>query len=572
MLRVFNFLYSFEKISTIKITILIVFAALLESLMILLLLPLINISFDDNQTQNYNEILSYYLNSYGYSFAELFVLIIILFIVINVIILINTYKILSFSFNLGHKYSIRVIDNFINNYLYSFKNENLSVSNTLNKVTSDSERLSIYVGLSYCNFIHKTSIFTFLYIALLVYNIKITFILTSIFISFYLILILILYKKNNLYKKIMQNSSISRFNSTKNLLNGIVTLDIYQKIDYFKNIFIVNSLSYNTSRFKSEFFTFFPRTLLELISISIILILLLFFYINNFQLNNFFLLFSSYAIVGYKLIPSMQNIYANFARMQTHSNVIDTFKNIINIKNLNNKNSSLVTEKFLSMEISKLEFSYENKKIFDDLNFKIKSGEIFCVAGNSGIGKSTLIKILLGNEKTSKIKVEINGEIKQISDFKQYVSFAAQEPFLINGTLADNISLDFSNNSNQIIKFLNNIDVNFDNSFTNYKKILDDGSNLSAGQKQRIEFLRSLFFDKQIIILDEPTSNLDKKTELKIIEILQKSGKTIILSTHSNEILKISNKILFLKDTNNYVLSNYDKLKDDEVFTKIFLE
>ena len=75
MLRVFDFLYSFEKISTIKITILILLAAFLESLMILLLLPIISVSFDDNNSQNYNEILSNYLNSYGLSYAELFVLI-----------------------------------------------------------------------------------------------------------------------------------------------------------------------------------------------------------------------------------------------------------------------------------------------------------------------------------------------------------------------------------------------------------------------------------------------------------------------------------------------------------------
>lgn len=574
MLRVFNFLYSFEKFSTIKITIFILLAAFLESLMILLLLPLISVSFDNNNSQNYNEILSNYLNSYGLSYAELFLFIIILFIIINIIILINTYKILSFSFNLGHKYSLRVIDNFINDYLHTFKNEHLSISNTLNKVTSDSERLSIYVGLSYCNFIHKSSIFIFLYIALLIYNLQITFILTSIFLTFYLVLISALYKKNNYYKKLMQNSSISRFNSTKNLLNGIITLDIYKKIDYFRKIFRINSLSYNNSRFKSEFFTFFPRTLLELISISIILILLLFFYINNLQLNNFFILFSSYAIVGYKLIPSMQNIYANFARMQTHSNIIDSYKSIvenkISIYKLNSKNQ--ITQKFLNIEISNLQFSYENRKIFNNLDFSINRGEIFCIAGNSGIGKSTLLKILLGSETPNNIDLKINNEISEIAHFKNYLSFASQEPFLINGTLSDNISLEYSAQDSQIEEFLKKYDVDLDNSFNYFKEILDEGSNLSAGQKQRIEFLRSLYFDKQIIVLDEPTSNLDRKTELKIIEILKKCGKTIILSTHSNEILKKSDKILFLKDSNNYVLSNYNKLKNDKIFCKIFLE
>ena len=123
-------------------------------------------------------------------------------------------------------------------------------------------------------------------------------------------------------------------------------------------------------------------------------------------MNNLFILFSSYAIVGYKLIPSMQNIYANFARMQTHSNIIDSYKSILenNTSSYKLNSNSLITQKFLNIEISNLQFSYENRKIFNNLDFSINRREIFCIAGNSGIGKSTLLKILLGSETPNNMR------------------------------------------------------------------------------------------------------------------------------------------------------------------------
>ena len=141
----------------------------------------------------------------------------------------------------------------------------------------------------------------------------------------------------------------------------------------------------------------------------------------------------------------------------------------------------------MNIEISNLQFSYENRKIFNNFDFSINRGNIlYC--SNSGIGKSTLLKILLGSETPNNIDLKINNEISEIAHFKNYLSFASQEPFLINGTLSDNISLEYSGQNSQIDEFLKKYDVDLDNSFNHFKKILDEGSNLSAGQNKELNF------------------------------------------------------------------------------------
>ena len=74
----------------------------------------------------------------------------------------------------------------------------------------------------------------------------------------------------------------------------------------------------------------------------------------------------------------MQNIYANFARMQTHSNIIDSYKSIVesNISSYKLNSNRLITHKFLNIEISNLQFSYKNRKIFNNLDFSINRGNI----------------------------------------------------------------------------------------------------------------------------------------------------------------------------------------------------
>lgn len=122
----------------------------------------------------------------------------------------------------------------------------------------------------------------------------------------------------------------------------------------------------------------------------------------------------------------------------------------------------------------------------------------------------------------------------------------------------------------KIEEILKKTNFDLDKSFTSKKEITEDGGNISAGQKQRLEMLRAIYFDSEILLLDEPTANLDKKIESKIINELTNMNKTLIIVTHSKEIIKSSSKILFLRENNTYSFGTYEDMILDKEFKRLF--
>lgn len=573
MLRAIKFLFKYETAKTTKITLMLLLSAIFESAIFMSLIPIINISLGayDGNISNLNSIKNFFER---FDLILIFSVLLILLILINLYIIYTTNLMLKYAFSLGHKYSYEILNNYLLQFIYSKEKINFSKSDILNKVTTDMERMSVYIGLSYCNFAHKTFLFIILYSVLLIFNSKITFLLTIFFLSIYCLIIFILIKKNKYYKNLMQNSSREKFYFAKIILNGVEILDIYNRINNFLIFYKKKSKDYMISRSQSEFYTYFPKNLLELISLSIILVILIYFLKLNISLSLYLPVISAYIIAGYRLIPSIQNIYANSARLQTHSNIIEEIERIINkeIKPFKEQKNKYIY--FKKLEIKKLFFNYDKKIIFKNLSFSLEKGETICIVGNSGVGKSTLLKIITGFEKNFKGDILINDKINRSTNFlKNFISYIPQDPYIIKGDLAFNISLDNKNiekDINRVNKILNDADFDLDRSFKYNKEIHEEGSNLSSGQKQRLEILRSLFFDREVLILDEPTANLDKNVEKKIINQLLGAKKTLIIITHSKELIKASNKILFLKENDQFIFSDYKNLLSDKDFQKLF--
>ncbi len=202
------------------------------------------------------------------------------------------------------------------------------------------------------------------------------------------------------------------------------------------------------------------------------------------------------------------------------------------------------------IDINNISFDYAGKKIFTNFNLKIKKGEKIAIFGKSGSGKSTLIKLILGFYNISKGDILINGKKLQDYDLKKLrkeISVVNQNIKLFDSTLYDNIVYGINRNIskhevNQVLKDLK-IDI-----FKNLDDGIDsnvgyNGSKLSGGQKQVVNFLRSYLKDKKIMIMDEPTSALDSKTKDIILKIIKRlNNKTVIIITHDDDVLKYVNR------------------------------
>ncbi|PIS31804.1 ABC transporter ATP-binding protein [Candidatus Saganbacteria bacterium CG08_land_8_20_14_0_20_45_16] len=205
-----------------------------------------------------------------------------------------------------------------------------------------------------------------------------------------------------------------------------------------------------------------------------------------------------------------------------------------------------------------ISFAYENEEVLQNINLKVKPGEIIALVGRTGAGKSTLTSLLLRFYDPTSGRILVDGQdIKtaKLESLRKQIAVVPQEIALFSGTIKDNIAYGRPNASEAEIieaaKFANIHD--FINSLPKkYEtQVAERGSRLSGGERQRVAIARAILRDPRILILDEATSSLDAETESLIrdaLERLMKGRTTFIIAhrlyavEHANRIVVIDNK------------------------------
>lgn len=224
-------------------------------------------------------------------------------------------------------------------------------------------------------------------------------------------------------------------------------------------------------------------------------------------------------------------------------------------------------------------FSYENRKVIEKLSFKIDKNSSIALVGESGAGKSTIIKLIIGLIKYDSGKILIDDkELSKLnlSSFYKHVTYISQEAPIFDGTLKENLVFDKEIKDEKIEEVIKLVAL--DNLYSKLPNRLntelgEKGIKISGGEKQRIALARLFFDNSKIIILDEATSAMDNITEKKVMNNVLKNlkDKTLIIIAHRLETIKDVDKILVLKDRRIVESGKYDKLLNKGgYFTKIY--
>ena len=194
--------------------------------------------------------------------------------------------------------------------------------------------------------------------------------------------------------------------------------------------------------------------------------------------------------------------------------------------------------------------TYPNRKkpVLRDLSFKVESGQICALIGPSGAGKSTIISMLLGLEKADSGTIWIRG--KKVAPGRHMcrpdIAWLGQRPYLFTTSLRENISmfdpgiepahLMNAASAAGVLNFSQHLPEGLD------MRVGERGYGLSGGQRQRIALARAFLMQAPILILDEPTSNLDYENAVAILDVLKNmfSGRTIFIASHSDLVIERS--------------------------------
>ena len=207
-----------------------------------------------------------------------------------------------------------------------------------------------------------------------------------------------------------------------------------------------------------------------------------------------------------------------------------------------------------TLALQDVSYKYEGttKTIFKDVNLQFEAGKVYTVVGKSGAGKSTLLSLLSGLDIATSGRIEFEGENLSEINRNRYRAQKAGIIFqslnlLTNATAIDNIVLSMNisgvtgiNKKERALELLGKVGVSPEKAT---RKILK----LSGGEQQRIGIARALAHDPVLIVADEPTGNLDKDIEAKVLKIFEslahKEGKCVIIVTHSKKVTAIADEI-----------------------------
>ena len=565
-----NLLTSSQRKKFYLLQVLLVFMSFFEVIGIASIIPFMTLVGDMSVLQQDGVIAKLY-NIIGFTSEISFVFLLgvgVLFLLFfaSIVSMFSVWKFSMFAFEAGAEISNKLYYHYLSqNWLFHTSVTSAEMSK---KITVETGRITGGVLLPFMQMNARFVFVLFVTVAIIIYEPIISLLGFLIF----LILYLTIYRfvKNRLKHNGMVITQLNqqRFRLMNDAFGGVKDLLLLGKGNYFIKHFFKVSKEIAVKQGNNTTMSAVPRYIVEIFAFGLIMTLLLtLFVIKDGNLGIILPILSVYALTGFKLLPSFQQIYLSITSIKANISAFDEiFKDLKDYNKhaesryLLKKNTQDIIQLNKNLSLENMSFHYPDKKelVLDNINMKVPFNSVVGVVGRSGAGKSTLIDIILGLIEPQSGKLKIDGNV--ISDSKNKrawqnnIGYVSQNIFLSEQTIAENIAFGVQKDKidykrlNEVInyadlsEFIKNLEDKIDT------KVGERGVKLSGGQKQRIGIARALYNEKNIIIFDEATSSLDGFTEKKIMDSIYslKGKKTIILIAHRLKTVEKCDLIFFM--------------------------
>ncbi len=455
--------------------------------------------------------------------------------------------------------TLRVIGNYLlrkysDNYLYDYsKKQYLEFYKQLSKIPT--ETISKYQTGYFENIISKISelvkeilqaeyvsiLITFIFLFYTLYNQSILLFIISFITSVLCVLLSIkILKKANKQVEILYDQEYEYSSLYNDFISNIRTVKLLNNSKYFINK--INKEGKKCTRENKKYVKYYSfeevlRNILIIVPFFLGLVKATLDLANGVDTLGIITFYISIQVeMGFVFEELSGNIINWYELKAIKSKLKNIFKKI---------DERVIIKDFNEIKLKDIIIKYPETNLeikIDD--FIINKNDKISIMGQSGQGKTSLVNLIIGNINSYKGKVLIDNF--NIEERKLDIGIVSQEIELFNMSIKDNLCLDKNISDDILIEYLNELELNdiflFEQGINTV--VGEKGLKLSTGQKRRINILRSYLMNKEIYILDEPTSNLDKHTEEIVVNFILKyfKNKTLIIVTHNEKINEICNK------------------------------
>jgi ATP-binding cassette, subfamily B, bacterial PglK len=581
--RKFRALFSKQEFKNIVFVLIIsILMSIFQAISILSIFPFINLIIDPDSYSN-SQYLNFLYTFFNFSNTSDFIIFVGL-LTLGFVILSNgisayaTKVKLEFVWQNNFLLSKKLIYGYISQPYYFFLDKN---SSDLSKnILTEVNQLTIGYILPVINLIVGLFLSLGILILLILINPYIT-LLGSLFLfaSYYLV--------TSYYRGVLKNIgimrfelNIARFRLVNEIFSGIKEIKFLGKEIHYIDIYDNATKKNSKIIAKNYLIAEMPRFILEGIIFGSMIILILFLFITSTDIYDIIPLISIFAFAAYRLTPSLQQIYQSYTLIRFNQ---ATFDNIYAELEKTKKENEIVSfdltkqKKILfnnKIELKNISFSYSElgKKILNNINLTIDKNKSIAIVGKTGAGKTTIADIFLGLLFPTQGKITVDGmEIarKDIRDWQKNLGYVPQRIYISDASVKQNIAFGVPENQIDLNAVetaarIANIHDFIENELQDgYNTILGErGIRLSGGQSQRIGIARALYYNPDILVLDEATSSLDGFTEKLFVDAIKNlsSQKTLLIIAHRINTIKNCDKIVVLNEGKIVAEGIYEEL------------
>lgn len=561
-----SFFFRFHKLLTVAqqrkglfIALLLALNSFLDFASIATFLPLIfliiNPSFVDTNPfvkQIYN---SLDVDSYSSFIIAITSLIVLLIILKNALSLWIAKARAKYAFILGQELTIRALNKYINLGFYEFTKADHS--RELNRIANQPFAFANNIVIPLTTLFSEILVIILIVTAIAIYNWIILVLLASIMLP--TVLLFTLRKKS--LKKISRDLNEKHPRLLKyalQIIEGLFEIKLLKKENFFKKRFKKTNDELTSIFIRENVIQSATGRLTEIIAVSLIGLLIVYAVSRQQNYQQTIFLLSVYASASFRIIPSFNRVLNALSQVRMHEYILDEFSEMGSTMPQRQEIARQPGGFNKEIELKKISFAYDDRSLLlKNISLTVGKGEKIAITGKSGQGKTSLLLILLGFVKRSSGEILIDGQPVEALTYSTLTGYVPQNPFITDGSIADNIAFGIPENERDIGKMQELMSsLGLSSLISQLKdgintRIGEKGINLSGGQRQRIAIARALYSNTEILLLDEITNHLDPALEIEIIEMLNRlslTGKTIIMITHKIIDSSFFDKLFELKD------------------------
>ena len=481
-----------------------------------------------------------------------------IFLFKNIISVFIRWVIIKFTFEKKIFLQKKLLDYYLSLKLVDFTSKNTS---ELTETVYELSQTFVTALESFLRILSEAIMLIMIIIFLSIISFKVVMTTLIIFTISFFILDLLYKKKLISIGKELSFSSKKIFAFVSELFKGYKEIKILDKQKFFKDRILDSSAIHAEKSIIMAVVKSLPRYVLEVLIVASLVIFFSVSFLSSGTIITSLPILGVFVAATIRMVPSIGAIIGSITIFRfceyAIEKIFNELKNKDNFK-LDNYKKNKLKIKFEKFEIKNLTFKYpkKEKNVFENLEFSFQKGETIGIIGDSGSGKTTLINIILGLISVDNEFLRLNGAKLEnnLYSWQNIISYIPQEAFIIDDTVEENITLNDDESRKEhlaeILK-ISNLKNTIENQRLNLSTLVgENGVKISGGQKQRIAIARALYRNRQIIILDEPTSSLDVESEKQIIKTIEnlKKNHTLLISSHKSSIIDVCDKVYEVKN------------------------